>query len=170
MKLYRNGYIVAVIRDYSCFTYDAWPLAELDEESAVLLTEEADERWFTVYSMPEIVPDLDYAKRYADVCRKSGIEAVILLAESPDGAFVVKDDVRIEEVYGFDCFGTVGFSYLRTDIGVDVPDDALNQYGLFDSPEGVEAYIEKRRAVIASGVNLENFWEETPVRLSRIQV
>ena len=169
MNLFRNGYIVASIRDYGCFAYDVWPLDTVEEKTAVQLTEEADEKWFIAYDMLQIAPDLDYAVRYAECCRKNGIEAVILLAETPDDAWVVKDEIRIEEVYGFDCIGAVGFSYLRTDFGTDVSQVRLNRYGLFDTLEEVESYVEKRREVIASGVNIEDFWKETPIRLSRVK-
>ena len=170
MELFRNGYIVAVIRDERCFSYDAWPLYAVKDEEALQLTDEADERWFIVYAMLEIAPDLDYAKRYAECCRRNGIDAVVLLAETSENAIVVNDEVQIEEVYGFDCIGTIGFSYLRTDIGVDVAETQLNRYGLFNSPEDVVEYSRRRREVIASGLNLEDYWEEVPMRLSRIKV
>lgn len=170
MELFKNGYIVVSVRDYNCFSYDAWPLKKSEDETAMQLTEEADERWFTVYDMQEIAPDLDYAVRYAECCRRNGIEAVVLLAETPEQGFVVDDEVEIEEVYGFDCIGTVYYSYLRTDFVGDAPELRLNQYGLFDSTEAVEDFAKERREVIASGVNLEDFWKEIPMRLSKIKV
>jgi len=66
-----------------------------DDEVADRLTDEADDRWFTVFDMQEVAPDLEYAVRYADYCKELGIEAVILLAETSDGDFEVKDDIGI---------------------------------------------------------------------------
>ena len=42
----------------------------------------------------------------------------------------------------------------------------INKNGLVNSLEDIMEYINIRRAVIASGVNLEDFWEETPVKIS----
>ena len=56
MELFKNGYIVVSVRDYNCFSYDAWPLKTSEDETAMQLTEEADERWFIVYDMQEIAP------------------------------------------------------------------------------------------------------------------
>lgn len=170
MMLYRNGYIVVTVNNYCPFSYEAWPLSEIEDDTANQLTEEADERWFTVYAMHEIAPDIDYARRYADCCRKMGIEPAVLLVETPEKSFVVNDEIVPKEILGFDCIGTVGFSYLKTDVGVSTKGLHLNKYGLFDSPEDALEYRKRRREVIASGVNLEDFWEETPIRLSVIQI
>ena len=79
-------------------------------------------------------------------------------------------DIPHKEILGFDCIGTVGFSYLKTDVGVSTEGLPLNKYGLFDSQEDALEYGRRRREVIASGVNLEDYWEETPIRLSVIQI
>ena len=169
MMLYRNGYIIVTVNNYCPFSYEAWPLQGIEDDTANQLTEEADERWFTVYAMYEIAPDLDYVRRYVDCCRKIGIEPV-LLVETPEKGFVVNDEIVHKEVLGFDCFGTVGFSYLKTDVGVSTKGLSLNKYGLFDSQEDALEHGRRRREVIASGVNLEDYWEETPIRLSVIQI
>lgn len=170
MILYKNGYIVVTVNSYFPFSYKAWPLQWIEDDTANKLTEEADERWFTVYAMYEIAPDLDYVRRYVDCCRKMGIEPVVLLVETPEKGFVVNDEIVPKEILGFDCFGTVGFSYLKTDVGVSTEGLPLNKYGLFDSQEDALEYGRRRREVIASGVNLEDYWEETPIRLSVIQI
>ncbi len=170
MRLYRNGYIVATVNDYDNFSYNSWPLTKIkDDEVVDGLIDEADDKWFTVFDMQEVAPDLDYAIRYADYCKELGIEAVILLAETSDSDFEVNDDICIEEVYGFDCIGTVYFSYLRAEAKDFKEELHLNRYGLFDTIEDVDKYIELRREVIESGVNLEDYWKETPIRLSKVK-
>ena len=51
MILYKNGYIVVTVNSYFPFSYEAWPLSRVEDDTANQLTEEADDRWFTVYAM-----------------------------------------------------------------------------------------------------------------------
>ena len=64
MKMYRTGYIAATIEKNNGFSYFAWPLLQIENDIiAESLTDEADDKWFTKYDMPEIAPDLEYVKR-----------------------------------------------------------------------------------------------------------
>ncbi len=171
MELFKNGYIVAVISDYCDFSYNAWPLADVENDDvADELTNEADDNWFTLYDMPEIAPDIDYIKRYITHCRDKGINAVVLLAETPDNYYKVNDAIAIEEVYGFDCIGAVSFSYLSEEREIFKNQIKLNKYGLFDTIDDVEEYVRIRRQAIESGEELEDYWKELPIRLSKIEL
>jgi len=173
MNLYKNGFVVAELKCENS-VYKAWPLSELrNDENAVKLTDEADDIWFLKYDMQMIVPDINYIKRYADYCGKIGLNVKVLLFESPDDKIVIDDKAEICEVLGFDCIGTVNYSYLQEEFDESEPEYqkrniALNKHGLLDKLEDVLFFIKLRKEVIASGVNLEDFWEELPVRISVI--
>ena len=171
MELFKNGYIVAVVNNYCDFEYNTWPLADVEDDAvAEELTNEADDNWFTVYDMQEIAPDIDYVKRYISHCREKAIDAIVLLAETPDNYYKVNDEISIEEVYGFDCIGTVEFSYLSEEREAFKNEIKLNKYGLFDTIDDVEEYIKIRRQAIESGEELDDYWKELPVRLSKVNI
>ena len=165
MELYKNGYVAATLNTKNR-AYRAWPLAELTEDkTAESFTEAADEKWFCKYDMQAILPDLSFARRYLNYCIRIGIPAVLLLFESSDHTFVVDDEVKVKEVLGFDCIGSVYYSYLQSESGFI----HTNEHGLADCMEDVLEFIRIRKAEIESGANLEDFWEETPVRISIIE-
>ena len=171
MELFKNGYVVAILNTNGK-AYDAWPLANISGDAmAKSLTDTADDEWFCVYNMQAIIPDLNFVMMYYNYCKSIDLPVEILLFESLDNSIVTEDEVRIKEVLGFDCIGTVHFSYLQTERNGFEPDLAsknihINKNGLVNSLEDIMEYINIRRAVIASGVNLEDFWEETPVKIS----
>lgn len=115
MNLYRNGYVVAEI-DCENRCYHAWPLADIpNDKIAEALTNEADDNWFIKYEMQHIVPDLNYIRVYADYCNSIGLQVKILLFESADNNIIIEEKPVISEVLGFDCIGTVYYSYLQTE-------------------------------------------------------
>lgn len=46
----------------------------------------------------------------------------------------------------------------------------VNEYGLLNTLEDVLSYINLRQTDINSGIMLEDFWKETPVRISCIEL
>jgi hypothetical protein len=46
----------------------------------------------------------------------------------------------------------------------------LNRNGLLNTYEEVEDFINKRNELLAQGINLEDYWEPVPVRLSLVAV
>lgn len=171
MHLYKNGYVVAEMNAKEN-TYNSWPLHELyDDEMAQALTDQAYDTWFNVYDMQEIVPDLHYIKAYLNYCNSINLRVKVLLFESLNSNLHVDDEIEICEVLGFDCIGNVYYSYLLTEFNAcksELLDKNItaNKYGLLDRLDDVLFFIELRKEVIASGVNLEDFWDETPVRIS----
>jgi hypothetical protein len=173
MELYKNGYVVARM-NYNNKAYDAWPLSDMsDDKMALSLTDKAYDEWFIKYHMHQIVPDLNYAQSYRSYCEKIDIPVQLLLFELLDHTFTVNDDTEIIEVVGFDCLATVYLSYLQTadSFKNDLLQNniVLNSSGLANSLEDILRFIKIRKSVIASGVNLEDFWEETPAKISIIK-
>ncbi len=176
MNLYKNGFVVAEV-NFEDFTYNAWPLNDLsDDKIAQLLTDEADDKWFLKYQrMQHIAPDLDYTKRYLDYCESINLQVEVLLFESLNDRIVIDDELEICEVLGFDCIGTVYYSYLQTELDAcrsELLEKNIipNKYGLLDKLEDALYFNQLRQEVIASGVNLEDFWEEIPVRISILNI
>ena len=171
MQLFKNGYVVAKL-NVNDKAYDAWPLADLpNDKIAESLTDRADNEWFCKYDMQHFVPDLNYAKIYLNYCKSINLPVKMLLFESLDNTITVNDEVRIVEIMGFDCIATVYYSYLQSEKNEFKADLLsknihLNKNGLANSMEDVLNFIKIRKDVIASGVNLEDFWQEFPVRIS----
>lgn len=174
MELFKNGYVVAKL-NVNDKAYDAWPLADLpNDKIAEALTDWADNEWFCKYDMQHIVPDLDYARIYLNYCKSIKLPVKMLLFESLDSTITINDEVRIEEFIGFDCIATVYYSYLQSgkkEFKADLlsKNICLNKNGLANSMEDVLEFIKIRREVIASGVNLEDFWKEIPVKISVVE-
>lgn len=174
MNLFVTGYIVAIISNYRKFSYTPWPLSNVEnDENAERLVNEGDNRWFLVYDMLEISPDFDYASRYNEYCGTIGINSTILKVESPYNYFEIQDTRSIRTVFGYDCIGTIGYSYLDNDRDVfeeyfEKNGIKLNRYGLFDSLEYVEKFEELRNEYIGSENNLENYWGMIPIKLCEV--
>ena len=72
---------------------------------------------------------------------------------------------------GYDCLGTINYSYLYTDFKdyekkLKSKNVKLNKVGLFNKYEEVLNFIELRRKDIDSGLNIENYWKEIPIKIS----
>lgn len=176
MRLYRNGFVVAEITNTENFTYRAWPLFDLiDDKMALALTDESYNTWFEKYEMQHIVPDSNYIKRYSAYCNSIGLKVKVLLFESLYKVFEVENSFVIDEILGFDCIGTVYESYLRTEFEsfkgeLELHNIRLNKNGLFHTLEEAVYFSKLRQQAIASGENIENFWEEVPVRISVVNL
>ena len=175
MNLFKNGFVVAEM-NVDDLLYRAWPLFELrDDKTAQALTDFADETWFFVYNMQHIVPDQNYVKQYLNYCKSIDLQVEVLLFESWNDAIVIDDEVEICEVLGFDCIGNVYYPYLQTELDACMSELLANnivpnKYGLLKKLEDVVFFIESRKREIASGINLEDFWEELPVRISIVNI
>jgi len=173
MKLYKTGYIVAIIDNYHKFSYRPWPLSDVENDDvAEDLVAEGENKWFLMYDMLEISPDYNYVSRYNEYCKSIGINTCILMIESPYNYFDIQDNYVIDTVYGYDCIGVIGYSYLDNDRDVfeekfKKSEIGLTKYGLFDSLESFEKYVEMRGRYISAGNDLENYWEMIPIRLSK---
>ncbi len=174
LELYRNGYVVSEIKgDY---TFNAWPLEDMSgDDQAVSLTEEVDSKWFLKYDMQHIAPDFQFAYKYFRYCQKKKINAAVLLYETPYSDIIVHDNDLQTVFLGFDCIGDVYNSYLKNEYSYFKKDlnsqgIYLNRYGLFKTLEDTLFYIDIRRQDINSGIALEDFWEELPVKISLVKI
>lgn len=171
MELFKNGYVVAILNNNGKL-YDAWPLSDLtNDKVAESLTDKADDEWFCKYDMQHIAPDLNYVKTYFEYCKTINLPVKILLFESFNSTITVDDEIKIVEVMGFDCIGTVYYSYLQSEsnefkLDLLSKNIHLNKYGLANSLEDILSFINVRKGAIASGIYLEDFWDETPVKIS----
>lgn len=175
MELFKNGFVVAEINTEN-FAYNAWPLHELSNDKiAVELTDEAYDNWYIKYNMQQIIPDTKYIKSYLDYCNSINLQVKVLLFETPYNNIVTDGKYEICEVLGFDCIGTVYYSYLQDELDACMSEFSENnitpnKYRLLDNLEDVLFFIKSRKEVIASGINLEDFWEELPVRISIVNI
>lgn len=124
--------------------------------------------------MLEIVSNLEYIKKYKEYCDKLNIDTKILLIESPNEYPNTDENVEIEEVLGYDCIGTINYSYLYKDYKnyehqLKSENVVLNKNGLFKKYEDVLKFIELRKKDMDSGLNIEDFWKKTPIRISIIK-
>lgn len=176
MILHKNGFIVVKVENYEKFTYQSWPLSYVTgDEIASKLADEADDMWFTKFEMQEIAPDGNYVRKYVDYCKEINIDVKILLVESFDAEFEISDKYEICELLGFDCIGTVYYSFLRSEYEYFKADlnnrnIKLNRYGFLNTLEEALTFIELREKAILSGANLEDFWQALPVRLSIVKL
>ena len=175
-KLYKTGFIVAEMKQSENWIIKGWPLQDLiNDREAKSITQEAEDKWFTKYDMLEIIPDLEYIKKYKDYCDKLKIDTKILLIESPYEYPNINKDIEIKEVLGYDCLGTVNYSYLYTyfkgyENELKDKNIELNKNGLLNKYEDVLKFIELRKEDINSGLNIENFWKEIPIRISIVNI
>ena len=175
MKLYKNGYVVSELKNND-YTYNVWPFEDMDDDNeATLLTEEADNNWFLKYDMQHIAPDFQFAYKYLQHCREKGIKANILLYETSNSEVTVSDNNLPTKLLGFDCIGDVYYSYLKNEYNYFKEDlnargIYINEYGLLNTLEDVLTYINLRQKDINSGIMLEDFWEEVPVKISCIKL
>ena len=139
MNWYKNGYVVSELKNND-YTYNVWPLEDIDDDNgAALLTEESD----------------NY--------------------ETDNSEISVSDNNLQTELLGFDCIGDVYYSYLKNEYEYFKEDLSargiyINEYGLMDSLEDVLDYINLRQKDINSGIMLEDFWKEVPVKISCIRL
>jgi len=149
--------------------YNAWPLQDiLNDTKAQSLTKEAEQKWFTKYDMLEIIPDLEYIKKYKEYCDQININTKILLIETPMQFPITDKTIKIEEILGYDCIGTINYSYLYIDFKNNEKYIKLNKNKLFDKYEDALKFIELRKNEIKTGKNIENYWKIIPIKISSI--
>lgn len=175
MDLYKNGYVVAEVKDND-YTYNVWTFEDVDDDkNAMLLTEEADNNWFLQYDMQHIVPDFRFVYKYFQHCQNKGLKSNILLYETSNKEIVVSENILPTQLLSFDCIGNVYYSYLKNEYSyfkkeLNAKGIYINKYGLLDSLEDVLTYIDLRQKDISYGIQLEDFWKETPAKISCISL
>lgn len=183
MKFYKNGFVVTEISDKKSELYilenlNIWPLDNLDLNDDPIGKALIDSEYSYYYSDEKLgcVPDSDYVKRYFRHCKDLHMDVTILLFESFDDAVMIdaNDKLKIKKVLGYDCTACVSLSYLQWEY-TQYPELAergftFNKYGFLDSLEGVLYFTKLRQETRASGINIEDFWDETPTRISIVDI
>ena len=129
----------------------------------------------------DVIPDLAFICKYTHHCLELGISIRVLLCETDRNE--PKLDLTIFQrleghlhFLGYD-YGTSqgAFSALADDFyGEPVPEleslrKQLNSYGLFDTAELLDRYIQAREAAIARGEDLETGLDFVKFRLSEVR-
>jgi len=196
--IYTNGYIVKDINDNEDLiikddiyrgleTYYSWPLEKKDDIVSRELTRLA-EASFEENSLEgnfyyEILTDVELLKRYVNHCNELQIEIIIMRVMTNKNAFIANEELNETEVLGYDCIAGYAYSYL-SDIHVESQNDfaqndfasyktlkdKTNSNGLLNTYDEVEDFIVKRNKLLEQGINLEDYWEPVPARLSLVEI
>lgn len=185
--LYNNGYIVKdlidnedLLIDHKVYkgiqSYHNWPLARETDSVSKELTKEVN-NYFDGSNYIEIMRDTKLLNRYLMHCKKLNIDVFIMKVMSSKNTFMADKDLDETEELGFDCMAGDSISYLTEvlaeDNGLEVYKrfkDKLNSNGLLSSYKDVEDFIRARNKLLEQGVNLENYWEPVPVKLSIVVI
>jgi hypothetical protein len=188
IMLYNNGYIVKDLIDnedllisHSIYkglqSYHNWPLEKEGDLISKELTK-AVQNFFDENGYIEIMRDTKLLRRYVSHCKKLKINVIIIKIMSSKYTFISDEDLEEMEVLGYDCMAGDSVSYL-TEIHTEGGDrvesykrikDKLNTNGLLSTYEEVEDFIKERNKLLEQGVNLEDYWESVPVRLSLVAI
>ncbi len=186
--LYHNGYVVKdlienedLLINHSAYrgvqSYHNWPLAREQDPVSKELTREVDHE-FEKNGYVEILGDTELLKKYVAHCKDLKIEVVVMKIMSASDARMADEDLEEREELGYDCMAGDSVSYLVEVLSED-PDTPesykkikgrLNANGLLRRYEEVEDFIRERNKLLEQGVNLEDYWEPVPVRLSLVAV
>lgn len=96
---------------------------------------------------------------------------------SKNNSFIADKDFGETEFLGYDCMAGDSVSYLTEvfteDSVLEVYKrfrEKLNVNGLLSTYEEVEDFIKERNKLLAQGINLEDYWEPVPVKLSLVAI
>lgn len=182
--LYNNGYIV---KDLVCngelfltdnfyrgiASYHNWPLEKEEDNDSKELTK-LIEMAFEKNNFIEILNDVELLRKYVNHCKKRNIDIIVMKVMSQKKFSIALDDLEDTEILGYDCMAGDNVSYLIEvfeDDNIQSFDNIkklLNQNGLLNSYEEVENFIQIRNELLQQGLNLEDYWEALPVKLSLI--
>ena len=122
----------------------------------------------------EILNDVELLRKYVNHCKKRNIDIIVMKVMSQKKFSIALDDLEDTEILGYDCMAGDNVSYLIEvfeDDNIQSFDNIkklLNQNGLLNSYEEVENFIQIRNELLQQGLNLEDYWEAIPVKLSLI--
>jgi hypothetical protein len=195
VMLYNNGYIVKDLIDNENLSikhdvyrglesYHNWPLEKEKDTISKELTKLA-EISFEENNYNEIMTDVELLREYVNHCEKLRIKAIIMKIMSRKNDFVASEQLKETEILGYDCMAGDSVSYLA-EIHVEFSDELepyksikksyngfrgkSNSNGLLNTYDEVINFIEKRNKLLKQGINLEDYWEPIPVRLSLVVV
>ena len=190
--LCNNGYIVKDLIDNEDLSinhayrglqsYHNWPLEKEEDTISKELTKSAAslfERHLEKYGYEyEIITDVELLKKYVNHCKNLQLEIIVMKIMSNKNAPVSSNDLKEIEILGYDCMATESESYLAEIYAEDGDEfepyksikGKVNSNGLLNTYEEVEDFIGKRNKLLEQGLNLEDYWEPVPVRLSIVEI
>lgn len=185
---YTNGYIVkepTVNREFAACrpgyrgleSYRNWPLSDREDAGSKRLTTLL-EKHFDQNNYVEIIADANLLQDYVNYCEKSGIEVVVMKIMTEKNTVVADKDFQDMEVLGYDCIAGDSVSYLAEIYTEGADEIALykttkklvNSNGLFNDRKEADDFIAKRNKLIERGLNLEDYREGFPAKLSLVRV
>lgn len=159
--------------------YLTWPLEMQKDTESIALTEEAYDRWFCYFDKRLwVIPDIAFILRYAEHCKELGMKTFYLQIDTLSPA-TTTDTFREGIEIGYDyadadmitsCLNDdmiMTDSYVRQQFQPIA--QKLNPYGLFDSLEDIQKYLSIRDLLIKQGYDMEEYYNPTIVRLSKIE-
>ena len=154
-------------------SYHNWPLEKEEDNDSKELTK-LIEMAFEKNNFIEILNDVELLRKYVNHCKKRNIDIIVMKVMSQKKFSIALDDLEDTEILGYDCMAGDNVSYLIEvfeDDNIQSFDNIkklLNQNGLLNSYEEVENFIQIRNELLQQGLNLEDYWEAIPVKLSLI--
>lgn len=158
----------------------SYPLDLMNDELSVALTREAEARWFFYQDVKMwAVPDYDYILRYRKHCIDLGFSVYCLQIESKNQSPV--SNIRFSDVE------FLGYEYVDTDMSTSVfyeditaTDDEiqrafssikndLNSNMLLNSYDKAAEYVAIRNNLINSGIDMEEYYSPSIIKLSCIR-
>ena len=181
MRLINNGYVVQDL-NWSIFDqnsykgvqkFKSWPLRKYNDNESIMLEDFAWKKWFAFHGCFEIIPDVNFIKKYIDHCNQLGIEIRLLQIELPIKQMVTASKLSVKNVLGYDCVAGIEMSYLcmhKQDLKKYFPTSSLkiNNNGLFDRIEDSYEFLSCYHKLINEGVNLEDWGDPIPAKISEV--
>lgn len=125
-------------------------------------------------------------QRYVKCCDELGIKTFILQIESENTIITTNESLYNQKILGYDYVTTgMGESVLYFDLmfKYNTNDEIgkyfkplvnkLNEYGLFDTLEAIQRYLDVRKALEENGIGDDDEYEDaypTVVRISRVDL
>ena len=183
---YTNGYIVkdtAVNKDFfnhpeykGLESHNNWPLSNMNDHESKDLTNIIDDH-FTKNNYIEIISNTNLLKKYVDHCKKLGIEIIILKIMTQKRSVIADKDLADIEVLGYDCIAGDSVSYLAEIFNNDNEIalykntiSKINSNGLLNTYKEATHFIAERNKLVKQGINIEDYWDAFPAKLSIVQI
>jgi hypothetical protein len=151
--------------------YHSWPLETDISEESKLLTQEANDEWFSFYYGSdqkkyalEVIPSFDYIKAYSTLCSIKKISIRAICIETERKVPLWQGPELKKHFLGFDyATSTDFFSTLYDDLYTEETHYLLykyktkiNSYGLFSEEKDLIMYIQDREKALLDGYDLES--------------
>lgn len=181
MRLINNGYIVQGL-NYPIFEQDiyngvqkfkSWPLRKHNDNVSIMLEDVSWKKWFAFHGNFEIVPDVEFIKKYISHCNVLGIKIRLLQIETLNKYQIATTKLPVKKTLGYDCIAGIELSYLCMQIQdlkeyFPISSLKINNNGLFDKIDDVYEFLSFYQKLIDEGINLEDWGNPIPAKINEI--